>query len=170
MEVQDKAALPSNKQGIIFGFATGLLMVVYSLILRAIHVPDDSRINFSVHVIFLLGILWFLYSFSKDTTHDNGFASLFKAGFRMVAIVTIVLLISTLLTVYLDPGMKERAMKYNMDILIKDKVKPAAIETEMKLAKENFTMSIVMATLYRNLFEGVLFSLAGAAIFKKNKV
>lgn len=170
MAIEHKAVLPSNKLGIVFGLVTGGAIVGYSFLMKAIHTPVESPVNFVVHVIFLLGVLWFIYSYSKENTHENTFKDLFKAGFRMVAIVTLVMLVTTLLMLYFDSSIKEKYLQgYHVE-LQRLKKSPAEINSEIAKARERFTMSEVMLTLYQYIFEGVLFTLAGAALFKKNKV
>ena len=169
MEQQTKAGMPSNKLGITFGLVTGLAMVVYSFILKFIHAPERSPMNFVVYILFLLGVLYFIYNYSKDDSHANGFADLFKAGFRMVSIVTIIMLLTTLAMLYLDPSIKQNGLQGHLEDLQQLKKSPAEIVTEMKAAKENFVMSNVMSVLYLHIFLGVCFSAVGATFFKKDK-
>ncbi|KAA5536289.1 DUF4199 domain-containing protein [Taibaiella lutea] len=169
MASETKAILPSNKLGITFGLATGLSMVVYNLILRMMHVPDASWLNFMVLVIYLVGVLWFCYIFSKNENHDTSFGGMFKGGFRMIAIVTIVLLTAALLTVFIDPSVKKEIMDNNLAALVAAKKTKAEIDSAMKLARDNFTLMIVMNAVFTNIFYGVIFALVGAGIFKKSK-
>jgi hypothetical protein len=168
MASENKAALPSNKSGIIFGLITGGAIVGYSFLMKFINAPEQSPVHFIAHLLFLLGVLWFIHSYSKEAGHDSTFKGLFKAGFRMVAIVTIVMLITTLLMLYMDPSIKEKSLQGYFEELQRLKKSPAEIKTDMAAAREHFVTSQVMSVLYLYIFEGVLFTLAGAALFKKN--
>jgi hypothetical protein len=169
MEQQTKAGMPSNKSGMIFGAVTGLSMVIYNLILRLTHVTDASWLNFIVLVIYLIGVLGFCYSFSKNAEQDTSFAGMFKGGFRMVAIVTIVLIAAALLNVLIDPGLKKEIMANNLTALKAAKKTQAEIDEAMKISNDNFTLTIIMSSVFSNIFYGVIFALVGAVIFRKNK-
>lgn len=170
MAIENKAALPSNKSGITFGLATGLAMVIYNLALRLAKVPDTSWLNFMVLAIYMIGVLWFCYAFGKNQHNDTSFGGMFKGGFRMVAIVVIVLVMAALLTIAIDPNIKQEIMNNNLTALIAAKKSQKEIDDAMKLAKDNFTLMIIMNAVFTNIFYGVIFTLLGAAIFRKNKV
>lgn len=170
MEQQTKAGMPSNKLGIIFGAVTGLSMVIYNLILRLTHVADTSWLNFMVLVIYLIGVLGFCYAFSKEADQDTSFGGMFKGGFRMVAIVTIVLVTAALLNVLIDPNLKKEIMANNLAALKAAQKTQTEIDAAMKISSDKFTLTIVMTSVFSNIFYGVVFTLIGAVIFRKNKV
>ncbi len=170
MAQENKAVLPSNKQGIIFGLVTGIAIVIFNLIVRWQHVPEKSTINFFVLAIYMIGVLWFCFSFSKNDSNDTSFAGMFKGGFRMIAIVTIVLLAAALINVWVDPSLKKEIMDNNLAALTEAKKTQAEIDNAMKLSRDNFTLMIVMNAVFSNIFYGVVFVLVGSAIFRKNKV
>jgi len=170
MEQANKGALPSNKQGIIFGVITGIAMVVFNLIIRWKQVPQSSVINFFVLAIYLIGVLAFCFLFSKNDANDTEFKGMFKGAFRMVAIVTIVLLAAALINVAVDPSLKKEILDNNLAALEAAKKTPAEIDEAMKLSRDKFTLMIVMNTVFANIFYGVVFAAIGAAIFRKNKV
>lgn len=166
---ENKAALPSNKTGIVFGLATGIAMVIYNMALRMAHVPDASWLNFMVLVIYLAGVLWFCYVFGKNDSNDRSFGGMFKGSFRMVAIVTIVLVAAALINVWVDPNLKKEILANNLAALKAAKKSQQEIDEAMKLSNDKFTLTVVMASVFSNIFYGVLFSLAGAGIFMKRK-
>jgi len=170
MALENKAVLPSNKLGITFGLITGLAMVIYNIVLRVTHVPDASWLNFMVLVIYLIGVLWFCFAFSKQEEQDTSFGGMFKAGFRMVAIVTILLVAAALINVWVDPGLKKEIMANNLAALKAAKKSQAEIDEAMKISNDNFTLTVVMASVFSNIFYGVVFALVGAGIFRKSKV
>lgn len=170
MVSENKAALPSNKSGIIFGLTIGLTMVVYNLILKVAHVSETSWLDFMVLVIYLVGVLSFCYVFSKNEDNDTSFGGMFKGGFRMIAIVTLVLVAAALLNVWIDPNLKKEIMANNLAALKAAKKTQAEIDAAMKISNDNFTLTIIMTSVFSNIFYGVIFVLVGAGIFKKSKV
>lgn len=162
--------MPSNKLGIQYGLVTGLLMVIYNFVLQFLKVAPDSLLYYVVVAIFFGGVLAFCFAFSKKEENDISFRGMFKGGFRMIAILTLVLLAATLITAFLDPSIRQESMNANRAAFVAQGKTPADVEIAMKNASDNFTLMLVMGVVFTNIFYGVVFTVIGAAIFRKNKV
>jgi len=169
MEQQSKVLMPSNKLGIIYGFGTGIVLVIYNFLLQVLNVQSRSLLYYVVIAIFLAGVLAFCYAFSRREENDTTFGGIFKGGFRMVAIVILVLVVATVITVVADPSIKADALKSNEAAMTAAKRSPAEIAQSMKSLKDNFVLMQVMGIVFSYIFYGVVFAAIGAALFRKNK-
>lgn len=152
-----------------YGLLTGLAMVVYSLVLYFTNVSMTSWLNYVVLAIFLVGVLLFCVAYGKRKDHEVTFGNVFKAGFRMVALTTLVMLAWAIIAILVFPEMKEKSLEATQQQLVKQKMSAEKIEETMTMTRDKYTLLTVMVVMFSNLFYGVVFSLIGAAITKKNK-
>lgn len=169
MELQNKTATSSNKLSLWAGVAIGLAMVLFNLLLKIMKVPEDSKLNFAVLIIFLIGVMAFCYKYSQGADNDTSFGGIFKAGFKMIAVVTLILLAYSLLTFYFDPNLKAELLANNIAKIKALNKSPEETAEEIKNTNEHFTLALSMNVIYTNIFQGVILLLIGAGIFKKNK-
>lgn len=166
----DPAKDNSKGLSITYGLFTGLAMIVYSLILHFANLPMESWINFLVLAIFLAGVVLFCMAYGKSKDHQVTFGNVFKAGFRMVAFTTIIMLAWGLLAILVFPEMKEKALEFSQQQMVKQKMTAEQVETAMKMTRDKYVLITIMTVMFSNLFYGVVFTLIGAAITRKNKV
>jgi|GEM_PF-466430 len=152
-----------------YGLLTGLAMVVCSLVLYFANVPAGSWLNYIVLVFLLAGVIMFCFSYSKENDYFVTFGSVFKAAFRMVAAATLVVVAWALLSSWLFPDMKEKALQDMMEQIVKSNTPREQIDQEMKMRSKYYTVFMTMVVLFSNLFYGFVFSLIGAAVTKKRK-
>jgi MFS family permease len=161
-----------NSKGLsmTYGLLTGVAMVVYSLVLHFTNVSMTSWMNYVVLAIFLVGVLLFCLAYGKSKDHNVTFGNVFKAGFRMVALTTLVMLAWAVIAILVFPEMKEKSLEATQQQLVKQKMSAEKIEETMTMTRNKYTLLTVMVVMFSNLFYGVVFSLIGAAITKKNKI
>lgn len=159
----------SKSLSISYGLLTGLAMVAYSLMLHFTNVSMTSWLNYVVLAIFLVGVLLFCLAYGKSKDHYVTFGNVFKAGFRMVALTTLVMLAWAIIAILVFPEMKEKSLEATQQQLVKQKMSAEKIEETMTMTRDKYTLLTVMVVMFSNLFYGVVFSLIGAAITKKNK-
>jgi phosphatidylglycerophosphate synthase len=153
-----------------YGLLTGLAMVVYSLILYFANVPLTAWYSYLILVIFLIGVLLFCVAYSKSKAHEVTFGSVFKAGFRMVAFTTLIMLAWTIISIFAFPEMKEKVLEESYQMMVQKKIPAKQIEESMQMTRDKYTLITTMGVMFSNLFYGVVFLLIGSAIAKKKKV
>jgi hypothetical protein len=96
---------------IMYGFITGIVMVVVGLIIYLAGWAFKPGMNYVAYVPFLIGIILNAIAFSKANdgfiTFGNAFGSCFKASM----IVAIVLVAWTIISIFIFPEMKDKAME-----------------------------------------------------------
>lgn len=169
MEAAPQQQDKSKGLNLAYGLVTGLAMVIFGLALHFTNVSMGSWLNFIILAIYLAGVVLFCMAYGKSKDHFVTFGAVFKAGFRMVAFTTLIMLAWTIIAIFLFPEMKEKALEYSQQQLVERKMTAEQIEQSMKMTRDNYTLGVVMYVMASNLFFGVIFSLIGAAITKKNK-
>lgn len=168
--VFEQTPAPETKGlGMIYGLLTGLVMIIYSLILHFSNVSMGSWLNFVVLAIFLAGVVAFCLAYGKSMNNQVTFGMVFKAAFRMVALTTLLMVAWALIAIFVFPEMKEKALEYSRQAMVEKKLSATQIEESMKFTRDKYTLLTTMMVMFSNLFYGVVFSLVGAAITKKDK-
>ena len=74
------------------GLITGALMIIASLFSSEIlKNPVESYFQFIIYLIFSLGIVWSVVSFSKINSDQNSFKDFFSIGFKTFIVVTLLM-------------------------------------------------------------------------------
>lgn len=154
---------------VLWGFITGLLMVVYSYLLQVSKVPETATLKYWVLAIFALGVVTYCFRFAKINNNKVTFGDVFKAGFQLVALCTLVLVSWDVVSIMAFPELKTEALSIAREQMMADKIPQETIEQNLKVAADKYTTMTIMMTVFSNVFYGVLFSAAGALLTKKNK-
>ncbi|RYZ38208.1 MAG: DUF4199 domain-containing protein [Sphingobacteriales bacterium] len=112
----------SRRLGLVYGLLTGIAMVVFSLVLYFTHVSMDSWLNYMVLVIFVLGVVAFCIAYGRSQHQNVSFGMVFKAGFRMVAFTTLIMLAWAVLAIFVFPEMKEQSLEATRQLAIAQKM------------------------------------------------
>lgn len=169
-ETRTAAATALGKQlGIRFGLGTALAMIGYSLFLHFGHVPQDSWLNYLVLPLFFLGVWVFCRAYSKSQDYLVSFKDVFKAGFRMVAFTTVMMIAWGWVSAWVFPEMKELALEATRQQLTASGLPETEIEKTMAQTRDKYLLIGTMTLLFSNVFYGVVFCLISAGIVKKKK-
>lgn len=96
------------------------------------------------------------------------FGNIFSHGFKITAVVTVILLIYTLISMnLLFPDIKERIFEMQQSQMEEKGVDDDQIESTMKMMRNNFTTFLIIGVIFGNLIFGCIASLIGAAVAKK---
>jgi hypothetical protein len=155
---------------LVKGIITGILMVLFTLLLYYTKQSADTPLQFLSYGIYAGGIIWTLVSYSRSVTFTGKFAELFGQGFRCFIMVTLIMVVFTAVFIMIHPEFAEEAASYyKEDLLKKGNKTPAEIEEMIREVKKHYTTSVVSITIFRYLIVGAIFSAAGSGILMKRK-
>jgi hypothetical protein len=154
---------------ITYGLVTALAMIVIGLILYFSNVSMTSWTQYLVFAVFLAGGISACMAFGKSRQGEVTFGNVFGAGFRMVAFTTIVMVGWGIITYFVLPEMKEKALEAAQESMMKQNIGADQIELSLEMSRKYYFPFMMMGIVFNYLLIGVLFSLIGAALTKKNK-
>ncbi|MBY0535109.1 MAG: DUF4199 domain-containing protein [Chitinophagaceae bacterium] len=155
---------------VLAGFFIGLILIVFALITYFTGLYTESW-NQWVGVLLLGGgIIFAVINNSKERDHKVTFGNLFAFGFKTVAIITLMMIAYTLLFNALFPDVKEKIIDLARENALKNpgQATDQQIEQGMEMFSKNYTLFLIIGILFWYLVGGLVASLLGAAIAKKD--
>lgn len=153
-----------------YGLITGLIIVVLSAVVYVANLQQASWIQWVLYAVFLGGLIMNANAFSKANGGAVSFGQLFSSGFKATAIIVLLVVVWVVLSVYIFPDMKEKALELARQQMEKDgKLDEEMMDKALAISRNNFTTFLVMGSLFGYLVMGCIFSLIAAAVTPKNK-
>lgn len=155
-----------------FGLLTGLVLIVYTLILFLVGVGEKSPLQFISYVLLIGMIFWGMVNI-RDRQLDGvmSYGKAFSTGFWIVLFASILVGIFTFFYLkYIDPGfMANHLAEVRMKMEARPGITQAQVEQGMKMARtfSSPIISSVMALVWEVII-GTVFSLL-IAIFAKRE-
>ena len=152
-----------------YGFITGLVTVVISAVLLVTKMNTNKYLSFIGFAVFLVGIIMNGIAFSKANNADVTFGQVFGSCFKATAIVALVSVAWAVISIFVFPNMvDENIDKARADMVAQGKMSEEQIEMAMGMTKKFFKPLMIGGAVFGTLLFGVIFSLIGAAVAKKN--
>ncbi|MFP4619826.1 MAG: DUF4199 domain-containing protein [Bacteroidales bacterium] len=170
----DKQENTYLKSTMTFGFITGMVLIVYTLLLYATNNLIRSNLFLSIlnYVILIAGIVMGTRSYRDQIL--GGYISYGKAlGYGVVLSVFtgVVLGIFTyLLYAVIDPGLMEQSMKIMEEEMLNQGISPEQVETLSGMQKQlRSPFMMLISSVFTYALMGLIFSLITSAFLKKDK-
>ncbi|MCD6065015.1 MAG: hypothetical protein K0R82_2926 [Flavipsychrobacter sp.] len=151
----------------MYGLFTALALVVIGLVLHFAGLSSEKWTGWLQYGVFLVGILLNASAFSKANDHHITFGNAFSSGFKMTAIVTLIMIAWTLISLQIFPEIKEMALDIARTEMEKQNMGEEQTDKAIKMWEDNFTVLTIGVVLLTFMFWGLVFSLLGAAVAKK---
>jgi hypothetical protein len=143
-------------------------MIIVGVILEVTKLSDKRGMPFIGMAVFLGGIILNAMAFSKANNADITFGQAFGSGFRATAIVAIVMVVWSFISLMIFPDIYDRAIeKAQNDMSNKGEMSEEQMDMAINFTKKYFKVLMVAGALFGTLVMGAIFSLVGAAIAKK---
>ncbi len=151
------------------GFIVGLIMIVLTLGLTFSGIAVDSPVKWLSYIVFIVGVVISINHYGKQINYNATFGNYFAHGFKISALVTIIMIVYSIIFIYTFPEFKEQAldaakkqMQANKNISEND------MEKGIEMTKRFFMIGMIGGILLFYLITGAIASLIGAAITKKD--
>jgi len=120
-------------------------------------------------VILFAGVIWGVMNHGKEKKHEVTFGNLFAFGFKVAAVAACLVVLYSVLSGYIFPEMKEKIMEMaKQKALTNPNANEEQVEKGMEMFSKNYNLFIVIGIVFWYLLIGIITSLIGAAIAKKN--
>ena len=155
---------------LIKGIITGVVLVILSLTLYYSKLTVESKLHYAIYILYAIGIVWTLISYSRSASFTGKFADLFGQGFRCFIVVTLIMVAFTAIFSMQHPEFAEEAATYYKEDLIKEGNKtPSEIEKLIANVKKQYTTGLVSITIFGYLITGTVITAAGSALLMRRK-
>lgn len=130
--------------------------------------PMDSNLRYVIYGAFIVGIIWSCISYGKQLDGNVSFGNVFAHGFRVTAVVTLLMIVFELVFSFIFPEIKDKMLEaVRAKMVTNPKVTPDMIKQTVDIYTKWFRLIIVAGTLFGYIFIGILASLLGAALTKR---
>ncbi|HTS42955.1 MAG TPA: DUF4199 domain-containing protein [Puia sp.] len=161
----EKKATPPLVPGII----VSLILIVLSIVIYFSGLYTQTWSQYLGFAILVAGIIWAIINHAKEKVNQVTYGNLFGFGFKVAAIITCFMILYTVLAGFIFPDMKQKIIDIARE---KATQRPGVTEEQvdqgMQFFEKNYTLLLVIGIVFWYLLIGVVSSLIGAAIPKKN--
>jgi len=154
---------------IMYGFVTGIIVVITSLILYITGLMfKGSYISMISMVPFLAGIIMNAMAYSKANDGFVTFGNVFGSCFKMSMIVAIVVVVWNVIALFALPEMKTKVIEMSREAMLKDhKASDEQIDMVINGMSKYWGYMAVGGAIFSTLLYGAFFSVIGGAVAKK---
>ena len=150
------------------GIIISLLIIVITLAGYFMGMITNSAFGWVGYAIFIIGIIISVTMYGKQINYNSKFGNYFAHGFKVTAVVTVIIIIFMAVFYIVFPEVKELMIDKIREGMLKDgNVSEEQIETGLEMTRKFFMVATIGGTLFFYMFLGTLAALVGAAITKK---
>lgn len=153
--------------GIVVGLTLIILFLAFYFTGNAF---QKSAISYLPTLIFVIAIVYSVIQYAKANQGNVTFGSCFSYGFKASAVVAIVMAIFLTVFIISFPDYKESFLQFMTAEMEKSNsnLSDEQKETSVAMMGKFFNISVIGGGIFMNLLVGVIASLIGAAMAKKN--
>ena len=154
---------------VVAGIVVSLILIVLNIVLYFTGAYLQKWTQYFGGAVMLGGIIWAIVNHGNEKEHDVTFGNLFGFGFKVTAVIICLTLLYTILAGFLFPDIKQKVMEMaRQNALSQPGVNEDQAEKGMEMFEKNYTLFMVIGLIFWDLIVGVIASLIGAAVGKKN--
>ena len=153
---------------IMYGFITGLAMVITTLIIHLAGMTFVKGMGYLAYIPFLVGIILNGTAFSKANDGYVTFKSVFGSCFKASMIIALCVLTWSVLSMFIFPNMKEEAMEFSRKEMAKNpQLTDDQIDMGINVARKYWNVLLISSAIFGSLFSGAIFSLIASGVATK---
>jgi hypothetical protein len=155
---------------IIKGVILSIVSIAFSVIVYVFNLYDMQSLTYVNYAIFLGGLIYGAILYSNENKNQVNFGNVFAHGFKTTAVVIVITVLYTVVAFkFLFPDMLEKVLEISRKQMMKNpKMNDEMIEQAISITKKYFLPFAIGGTIIGTGFLGLIGSLIGAAVCKKN--
>lgn len=161
-----------NKQPIghlLAGAVIAGILILYSIVLLLSEQMANQKLAWISYLLMVIALVYFILEHGKINNHQLQFGQLFSYGFKATAFATILMLAFQVVFNMIFPEMKDKFIEIALEQMSADpRVTYEAMDAGIEIIKKTFWPLLIAGTLFGTMFVGLVGSLIGAAVTKKN--
>jgi uncharacterized membrane protein YciS (DUF1049 family) len=151
------------------GLVVSLVLIVLSIVAYLTGIEQDGWYRWVSLLILCIAVILVVINFGKQSDNNVTFGNLFAYGFKTSAVVTCIMIVFSIAWFLIFPEMKEKAIEAaRKQMEQKQQLSEEQIESAIAMTRKTFTVFLIIGLIFFYLVIGVISSLIGAAIAKKN--
>jgi len=153
----------------IGGIIIGAVLIIYFLLLNFTGKGQDKTLGWIAYLLYAVGIIFFINLWGNAKNNNVTFGNLFSYGFKTTAIATLLIILCLVVVFIAIPDLKQKmldGMRKGMED--QGKMDDEKIDQAIGMVSKNFMLIVAGGALFMYLLFGVIASLIGAAVTKKN--
>ena len=156
---------------IIAGLILAAILIIYTTILNFAGLQTNQALGWLSYLILVIGIIYFVSAFGKANNDNTTFGDLFAYGFKVSAVVAIILIIFEIIFNQIFPEFREKIYELTRQKMEEQgKLSEEQITSAIDIVKKFFWLGLIGGTAFLTALFGVIGGLIGAAVTKKNPV
>jgi len=152
---------------VIYGLISGIGMVILGVVFYLLGLSLKPGIQYALYLPFLVGVLLNAMAYSKANDAQVTFGNVFGSCFKVAIIATLILVVWSVVSMFIFPNMKEMIFQSIQERMAQQKMSDEQIDKVIAWYRRNWTTFLIAGSLIGGMFMGLLFSLLGGAIAKK---
>jgi len=155
---------------IIKGLVLGIISVFISVVVHTFNLYENPYVSLVTYGVFMIGIIYSTILFANQNGNKVGFGNIFAHGFKTSAVVIVITVFYTVLAVKLIfPEFIDITLNISRKrIETSPNVPKDAVQKNLDFMREYFLPFAIGMTVIILGFFGLISSLIGAAVAKKN--
>ena len=155
---------------IVKGITLSVISIVFSVIVSVFNLYEMQSLTYLNYAIFLVGLIYGAILYSNENKNQVTFGNIFAHGFKTTAVIIVITSLYTVLAVkFLFPESIDISLRISRKGMESNpNIPKESIDQNLNLVRNYFiplTLGISMVVL---AFLGLIASLIGAAVAKKN--
>ncbi len=153
---------------VIKGLIISMILIVIGLAIYFTGQVANKSLGYLQYLILFAGILWGCINYAKQLDGNVSFGNVFAHGFKITAVVTVILVLYTLLALtVLFPEMKDKLVEQAELEMEKQSMSDSQREQAISMMKNYMMPFAIAGILFFFMVIGLIASLIGAAAAKK---
>jgi hypothetical protein len=153
---------------ILKGIIISLILIVLSTVGQFLGPQQAKTAGYIGYVILLAGIIWACISYSNQMDHHVTFGNIFAHGFKTSTVVTVLMVVFLFIFIMIFPEMKTKAIDAARQEMESQNMPDSQVDTMLGFMEKSFMVFLIGGTIFFYLLIGVIASLIGAGVAKKN--
>ncbi len=159
---------------IVKGVILGIISILLAVIIHVFNLYENIYLSLVTYGIFFIGIIFSCVLFANQNNNKFTYGNIFAHGFKTTSVVIIIVLFYTFIAIkFLFPEIIDITVNISRkQMLIQSaknpKINSQMIEDSIEMQRQNFMQFAIGGTILFYGFLGLIGSLIGAAVAKKN--
>jgi drug/metabolite transporter (DMT)-like permease len=151
------------------GLILSLILIVFSIVMYLTGLYTQTWGQYAGFVLLFAGIVWGIMNYGKEKNHEVTFGNLFAFGFKIAAVAACLVVLYSVLSGYIFPEVKGKFIDIaRQKALSNPNANEEQVEKGIEMFAKNYNLFIIIGIVFWYLLIGIITSLIGAAITKKN--
>jgi uncharacterized membrane protein len=154
---------------VVKGVIIALVLIVLGLVIQFTGQQQNKGLGAITFLLFIAAIIWSCISYAKQLDGNVTFGNTFAHGFKTTSVITVLIVIFTFISIkFINPEMIDLAIEEARKGMEDKNMSDDQVDTAIGFTRKFFVPLTIGSVLFFYLIVGVIGSLIGAAVAKKN--